>query len=284
MRSTFAISTIVLVGLIAVPGAVRAQQQMGGASRTSSSMFGGSMGGGSSMGASGGMSRAGGLGSGGFGSTGGGLGSSGGFGSSTGSGGFGQTTMGSSNQFGQTGNFIGANTNPNNFIGGNLAAGANNMNQRIGTAGMQGLGGMMSPYGTSQLGQRPGGNMNGMMGGGARMPGAQGQMNAPSIRTNLSLGFEAPAPDPQKLSSSLGQRLASLPAVHWNTPGQVEVQGRTAILRGVVATQHDRDLAERVIRLEAGIEQVQNQLVVASDSASPTKSPAASSETPAATP
>jgi hypothetical protein len=162
------------------------------------------------------------------------------------------------------------------------------MNQRMGTTGMQGLGNMTSPYGSGQMGQRQGSNMNGMMGNGMmgnnmRMPGRQGQMNAVSVRTELSLGFDAPAPDAQKLSSSLGQRLANLPAVHWSTPGQVEIQGRTAILRGVVATQHDRDLAERVIRLEAGIEQVQNLLVVAPSSAAAPNSPVAPG-TPAATP
>jgi hypothetical protein len=109
------------------------------------------------------------------------------------------------------------------------------------------------------------------------MYGAQGRSNASLIRTELSVGFDAPAANSQKLSSTLTQQLAGLPALHWRTPGQVEIQGRMAILRGVVATEHDRDLAERVVRLAPGVEQVQNQLVVAS-SAKTAKSPAAVSE------
>ena len=46
------------------------------------------------------------------------------------------------------------------------------------------------------------------------------------------------------------------------------------------ATEHDRDLAERVVRLEAAIDQVQNQLTVASHSAESVKSSAAASESP----
>ena len=65
--------------------------------------------------------------------------------------------------------------------------------------------------------------------------------------------------------------LMRLPGLHWSNPGQIEIQGRTVILRGSVATEHDRDLAERVVRLEPGVEQVQNQLVVAPMSAKPAK-------------
>ena len=43
----------------------------------------------------------------------------------------------------------------------------------------------------------------------------------------------------------------------------MELLGRTAILRDAVALEHDRDLAERVVRREATVEQVQNQIVVA---------------------
>ena len=52
--------------------------------------------------------------------------------------------------------------------------------------------------------------------------------------------------------------------LHWQVPAQVEMQGRmAAVLRGVVAPEHDRDLAERVVRREATVEQAQNQIEVA---------------------
>ena len=118
----------------------------------------------------------------------------------------------------------------------------------------------------------------GMYGGGmpdAGFAGRQSQSNAPAIRTQWNTDFTSTPPSAQKLSSSMTQRLARLPAIHWSTPGQVVIHGRTAVLRGVVATAHDRDLAEQVVRLEPGIEQVQNLLVVAANSTKPAKQPEA---------
>ena len=93
------------------------------------------------------------------------------------------------------------------------------------------------------------------------------QTTTPQIRTTLTIGPElAVAPSPQ-VNSSIAEHLGVLPALHWQVPAQVEMQGRTAILRGVVATEHDRDLAERVARLEPTVDQVQNLIVVAGRSA-----------------
>jgi hypothetical protein len=119
---------------------------------------------------------------------------------------------------------------------------------------MGGLGGASMFGGQGRFGMG-----NGMGGG---MYGAQGQASTPSVRTALSIDFEHPAADPKKVSTTLGEHLMDLPGIHWRSPVQLEMQGRTAILRGAVATAHDRDLAERVVRLEATIEQVQNQLAV----------------------
>ena len=43
-----------------------------------------------------------------------------------------------------------------------------------------------------------------------------------------------------RFNSAVATRLAGLPAIHWRSQNQVEMRGRTAILRGVVATEHDR--------------------------------------------
>jgi len=40
------------------------------------------------------------------------------------------------------------------------------------------------------------------------------------------------------------------------------MEGHTAILRGVVETEHERELAERVVRLEAAVDEVLNQIVI----------------------
>jgi hypothetical protein len=90
------------------------------------------------------------------------------------------------------------------------------------------------------------------------------QQTASPIRTTLCAAFEYAKPDSAKLSSSLTQRLAEMSALHTQTPIQVKVRGRTAILQGVATTEHDRALAEQLIRLEAGIEEVKNEIAVAS--------------------
>jgi osmotically-inducible protein OsmY len=273
MRWTFALLTIVFAGLMCGPQVV-CGQQMGSSSGGQSGMFGSrslgstlSAGQGSFSGSSMGMGS----------QMGGQMGSSGssrGFGSSMG-GQSNSTSVGG--QARRAGDFVGVNAQQQagrGFVGAVQATGAAGASQSNYGAGI-------SPIASFGSGQGRMGQGSGMYGAGRY--GAQGRSNASLIRTELSVGFDAPAANSQKLSSTLTQQLAGLPALHWRTPGQVEIQGRMAILRGVVATEHDRDLAERVVRLAPGVEQVQNQLVVAS-SAKSAKSPAAASEGQAATP
>jgi hypothetical protein len=85
----------------------------------------------------------------------------------------------------------------------------------------------------------------------------------------LILDIENPTVSSDVVSSAIATHLVALPALHWQGPAQVEMQGRTAILRGVVASAHDRDLAERVVRLEATVDQVQNLIEVAALAGSP---------------
>ena len=87
--------------------------------------------------------------------------------------------------------------------------------------------------------------------------------NSASIRTAFRAAFDYPRPDSDQLSTLLMRRLAVTPAIQTQIPIRVQLQGRTAILRGVVSTEHDRRLAEQMIRLEPGIELVKNEIVVA---------------------
>jgi hypothetical protein len=57
--------------------------------------------------------------------------------------------------------------------------------------------------------------------------------------------------------------IRGLARVQSRGPVRVELQDRTAVLRGVVATNHDRALAEQLALLEPGISRVENQLTVA---------------------
>ena len=93
--------------------------------------------------------------------------------------------------------------------------------------------------------------------------GRNGRQQQPRYRTTRIVAFDVPTPSPTELSTRLTQRFLKTPGIESVSPVQVVVQQRTAILRGVVATDHDRDLAERLVLLEAGISRVQNELRVA---------------------
>lgn len=90
----------------------------------------------------------------------------------------------------------------------------------------------------------------------------EGSRKSNGIRTQLRVAFDRIEPAPDKLSASLTRRLAEIRAIRCQTPIQVEVRGRTAILQGVVTTEHARDLAEQIVRLEPGIETVKNEIEV----------------------
>ncbi|MGO9108291.1 MAG: BON domain-containing protein [Thermoguttaceae bacterium] len=179
--------------------------------------------------------------------------------------------------------FVGANigqTGQQGFVGA-AQLNANGSSQfGSGSSGMGGMGmGGMGMGGMSSMGGM--GGMGGFAMGamiGRRMGqggfGTNSTTTTPQVRTTLTLAFEPPAVEPAQISSAIAEHLGALPALHWQSPAQVVMQGRTAILRGVVATEHDRDLAERVVRLEPSVGQVQNQLVVASRAAPKTAAPA----------
>ena len=108
-----------------------------------------------------------------------------------------------------------------------------------------------------------GGRRQGQNGFGFGMNG-NNSTSTPPVRMILTLPPELTvAVQTPQVSLAIAEHLGAMPALHWQVPAQIEMQGRTAILRGVVATEHDRDLAERVVRLEATVDQVQNQIVVA---------------------
>ena len=261
MRWTLTIAAMLLAGLAS--GSQTAWGQMS----SSSGMFG-SRSLGSSLSA--GQSTA--FGSS-FGSSMGGLGSMGGqsgLGGLSGMSSFGSQMGGMSqlggNQAGQqrrAGDFVGATSqqlNGRGFVGAQQAGNGTGLgqgSQGVGMSGMQGLGrggGFSSMQ--DQSGQYHNGQ-SGMYGNGR---------NSVPVRTTLTMNIETPSGRSPQVNSSLTQRLAGLPALHWQSTNRVEMRGRTAVLRGVVATEHDRELAERVVRLEASVDQVENQLAVSSSS------------------
>lgn len=89
-----------------------------------------------------------------------------------------------------------------------------------------------------------------------------GQESRQRLPVRVVVAFDYSAVAPTQLSTTLGRRLTRSKMLRSLSPVRVEVTGRTAILRGVVATEHDREVAEQVALLEVGISEVQNELKV----------------------
>ena len=129
--------------------------------------------------------------------------------------------------------------------------------------GGQGTGRGQTGFGSSQFRRSYQPGASGRGGGfGARRSTAE-------IRTRLRAGFSIARPAPAQRSSTLATRLAKSSWLQSRSPMEVTIEGGTAILRGVVATDHDRVLAERVAKLEPGVRRVENLLTLAPASESP---------------
>ncbi len=78
----------------------------------------------------------------------------------------------------------------------------------------------------------------------------------------LELGFESKAHSVEAISSALARQLNSCPSLHLSSPISVLVAGQTATVRGEVASEWDRAMAEQMVLFEPGISEVQNQLTL----------------------
>ncbi len=96
----------------------------------------------------------------------------------------------------------------------------------------------------------------------------QGQTAAPARRRGgmyeppLEIGFEYAGPVRQEVSVALAQHLRSSPALDPANRIEVSVEGTTATLRGEVASERDRALAEQLALFEPGVYAVRNELRV----------------------
>jgi hypothetical protein len=88
-------------------------------------------------------------------------------------------------------------------------------------------------------------------------------------RFTVGLGFESPVgtTNPQ-LGKELESQLANSPSFPAGKNISVTVENNVVILRGKVADDHERDLAEAVIRLSPGVYNVRNELMVGDTTAS----------------
>ena len=80
----------------------------------------------------------------------------------------------------------------------------------------------------------------------------------------LTIGFDFTPPPAQSIAAELTRQLESTSVLRKMGRIEVSVQGRTATLRGEVASERERTVAELVALFEPGISQVQNDLTVKS--------------------
>ena len=88
-------------------------------------------------------------------------------------------------------------------------------------------------------------------------------------RIQQSVGFDFVPPKAETVDAVLQSRYAMSPRMSRIGSIAVQMEGRTAILTGVVATAHDRALAEQLARLEAGVSGVRNELTIVPTFATP---------------
>jgi hypothetical protein len=97
---------------------------------------------------------------------------------------------------------------------------------------------------------------------------------SPIYEPQLTLNFQHSAPADQARASTLSRRLRTCLAQRVSGQIEVSMEGRTATLRGVVASESDRALVQRMVLFEPGVSQVRNELAVQSPAAFPTPPPA----------
>jgi hypothetical protein len=103
------------------------------------------------------------------------------------------------------------------------------------------------------------GGLGGLFGGGG-LGGAQS--TTPTIRTRLRSAIQVTPITPQRVQANANQRMVQLPGRQGLQNVRVDVVGRTAVIEGTATSNRDRRMAELLMRLEPGVSQVQNNVLV----------------------
>ena len=232
--------TLAIVVAVALAAAAPASAQVGGQQGGSfPSAFGGSSFGGGTFGGTGsfGSGLGGGMG-GGMGGFGSGMGNSGmgGLGSSgLGGTGFGQNSIGN-NQQGNQG-FIGRDSADMASIFNELGRNSNQFMQQLNR--------------TMSRGNR------------GRQSSSQGENAVLPVRVRLDVAFDHPRATPAAVSTAVRGRLEKLLSRRKITVPEVEFVGETVVLRGVAKSDSQRLVIEKLVSLEPGVGEVNNQMTVA---------------------
>jgi len=248
-------STIAATIALAICFVSNAAAQRSGSSGFGSSGFGSSsgFGGGGMSGMGGGMGGSGfgsssGFGGGGMGGMGGGMGGSG-----MGGSGFGSSGFGGGSGFGNSG-FGGG----SGGMGGGQYGGGQSFVGRD-AADMQGTF-QQSNRATTQFFN----NMNRQMSRNNRDKKPVTAQNPPQpMRMEVRVAFVAPQHTPEVVGTRLQNRLTKILSDHNMTQPAVVMQGDTAVLSGVAASDSERQVIGQLVALEQGVRAVRNEMTVA---------------------
>lgn len=177
------------------------------------------------------------------------------------------SALGQASSFGsssnrQQGGFVGASSQNARSVG-NVMSGQN-------SGQMGGMGGQMGQFGQGRN------NRNGQNGFGQQNNNNNNQPQG-ALRVPLKLGFTPTPVVSSAFSAQTTARLQKLPALKNQRGVNVAMEGSTVVLRGEVASEADRELAEGLMMLEPAVSAVRNELVVRSAPPAPEALPAPSS-------
>ena len=176
---------------------------------------------------------------------------------------------------GNAGLFNGTTTFGNVGLGGNTGAGlggAGGVGGLGGIGGVGGLGGGLGGFGLG-FGIAQGASRGGFGGANQFNMQQQGQQGETTIRASIKLGFSVPRPSGTARAEAIATRLSRIPLNADLSGVNLLVSGDTVVLSGSIDDPDSARLIERLMLLEPGIYNVQNELQVVSNT------PAAPSDT-----
>jgi hypothetical protein len=103
--------------------------------------------------------------------------------------------------------------------------------------------------------------------------GGRGTSAGGEIPAYVAPGFSYSPPEPVSVATTLQTRLQKAGLIGAEPKIQVSVEGGVVVLRGEVATSNQRLVAENLARLEPGVREVRNEIVITGQSASPPSTP-----------
>jgi hypothetical protein len=89
------------------------------------------------------------------------------------------------------------------------------------------------------------------------------QNPAQPVRVEVRTAFTVPRPSPTQLASTIRTRLDAILVAHKMSQPTLSMDGDTAVLGGVAASESERDVISQLVALEPGVRDVRNEMTVA---------------------